>query len=430
MTYTETTPSAVKEVAKNEHITSLLWILPEPYLLFLHKPATFIPTHPWQSNHCSTSAQTQQHDHLTFHSLPTPQHATIAHTPPAIGTDINITGPPPSPKTYQSDAEDILNTITANADNNLQRHERGKLGRMHKPSTPNTPFIHGDEVIGELYRRNMVLIPFTIDPWARFGPMLQAFLTTTHHPRQKPWRTTHTNSKYHRPNANLVYERASQPPCPLGILTSADIRWTQSVSPTRRTFFGNSYTAPTPSLHTLQLVGLSISKAYSSLLCNATRTFQRRSATIPMLFDCCLLVPMLILLTLLGLIQRHHPIDAENSANTSRGMVQFQHWASIGAHTGIGTAVMAFISSMGTCQVPIPVFALLRWRSSRASIGIAAMTFFSSMGMCQVPVPVLARSITNNGKYSLQILMNSIVLWKNVDKKVNTSEFESGYQYR
>ena len=30
----------------------------------------------------------------------------------------------------------------------------------------------------------------------------------------------------------------------------------------------------TPSVHTLQLIGLSISKAYSSLLCNATRTFQ------------------------------------------------------------------------------------------------------------------------------------------------------------
>ena len=134
------------------------------------------------------------------------------------------------------------------------------------------------------------------------------------------------NSKYHRPNANLMCERASQPPCPLGILTSADIRRTQSVSPTRRTFFGNSYTAPTPSLHTLQLVGLSIlSNVYSSLLCNPTRTFQRRSATIPVLFDCCLLVPMLILLTSLGLIQRHHPIDAENSANTSRGMVQFQY---------------------------------------------------------------------------------------------------------
>jgi hypothetical protein len=36
----------------------------------------------------------------------------------------------------------------------------------------------------------MVLIPFAIDPWARFGPLLQAFLTTTHHPPQKPWCTS------------------------------------------------------------------------------------------------------------------------------------------------------------------------------------------------------------------------------------------------
>jgi hypothetical protein len=82
-----------------------------------------------------------------------------------------------------------------------------------------------------------------------------------------------------------------------------------------------------------------------------------------MLFDCCLLVPMLIVLTSLGLNQRHLPNDAENSANTSTGTVQFQYWASIGAHNGIGTAVMAFISSMGTCQVPVPVLALPQWRS-------------------------------------------------------------------
>jgi hypothetical protein len=120
----------------------------------------------------------------------------------------------------------------------------------------------------------MVLIPFTIDPWAWFGPMLLVFLTTTHHPRQKPWHTTHTNYKYHRPDANLLYKRASQPPCQLGILISIDIRWTQSASPRRRTLFGNSYTAPTPSLHSLQLIGLSKSKAYSSLLCNATCMLQ------------------------------------------------------------------------------------------------------------------------------------------------------------
>jgi hypothetical protein len=36
---------------------------------------------------------------------------------------------------------------------------------------------------------------------------------------------------------------------------------------------------------------------------------------------------MLIVLASLGLIQRHRTIDAENSANTSTGTVQFQYWA-------------------------------------------------------------------------------------------------------
>ena len=83
MTSTETTPSAVKEVAKTEHITSLLWILLELYLLFLHKPTTYFLTHPWQSNNCSTSAPTPQHalSLSTFRSLPIPQPATTAYTP-------------------------------------------------------------------------------------------------------------------------------------------------------------------------------------------------------------------------------------------------------------------------------------------------------------------------------------------------------------
>ena len=154
-----------------------------------------------------------------------------------------------------------------------------------------------------------------------------------------------------------------------------------------------------------------------------------------MLFDCCLLVPMLIVLASLRLIQRHRPIYAENSANTSTGTVQFQYWASTGAHTGIGTAAMEFISSTGTCQVPVPVLALPRWSSfpvralakcpyqywhcrdgvhfqyrhlpsARTSIGIAAMEFISSPGTCQVPLPVLA------WLFAAQTV-NSIVLWKN-----------------
>ena len=154
-------------------------------------------------------------------------------------------------------------------------HERRKLGRTTKPATATTPPVHGDEVIGELYKKNMVLIPITIDPFARFGPMFQSFLTSTESRPQKPWFTTHRNNKFNRPYANLMYEHASKPPCTLGILTSADFFWKQSNSPTRRTFYGNSYTAPTPSIHTIQQLGLAISKSYSSLLTNATRTFHR-----------------------------------------------------------------------------------------------------------------------------------------------------------
>jgi hypothetical protein len=123
---------------------------------------------------------------ISFSPEPTSSHFCLYTT---IGADINITGPPPTPKT--SHPEDILNTITANADNNLQHHKQGKLGQMHMPATCTTPFIHGDSVISELYNKNMVLLRFTINPWARFGPMLQAFLATTHHPPQKPWCTTH-----------------------------------------------------------------------------------------------------------------------------------------------------------------------------------------------------------------------------------------------
>ena len=126
---------------------------------------------------------------------------------------------------------------------------------------------------------------------------------------------------------------------------------------------------------------------------HATAIFQRRrSATIPMLFDCCLLVPMLIVLTLLRLIQRHRHLPS--------------------ARTSIGNAAMEFISSTGTCQVPVPVLALPRWSS--------------------FPVRALGKCLYQYWHgYLLPKLVNSIVFWKNCDnKKENTSEFEYGYQYR
>jgi hypothetical protein len=120
----------------------------------------------------------------------------------------------------------------------------------------------------DLIRNKMVLIPFTIDPWCRFGPMPQAFLTTTQHPPQNTFRSD-------RPNASTMLKWATTPPCPcpLGILTSADQNWKLSRSPTRRPFFGHSHTAPTPSIHTIQQLGLTMTHAFSNLIRNGIRTF-------------------------------------------------------------------------------------------------------------------------------------------------------------
>jgi hypothetical protein len=181
------------------------------------------------------SDPTAQPFDISFNPNPTSLHCCPYTT---IGTDITITGttPPPPPKRQTS--EDIIQTNTANADHHLQMHERRKLERTTKPATATTPPVHGDKVIGELYNKNMVLIPITIDPFARLGTMsmFQSFLTSTESRPQEPWFTTHHNNKFNCPYANLMYERASKPPCTLGILTSADFFWKQSDSPTRRTF--------------------------------------------------------------------------------------------------------------------------------------------------------------------------------------------------
>jgi hypothetical protein len=116
----------------------------------------------------------------------------------------------------------------------------------------------------------MVLIPITIDPVACFGPMFQSFLTSTESRPQEPWFTTHCNNKFNHPYANLMYERASKPPCTLGILTSADFFWKQSGSPTR----GTSTITHTLRQHQVSTpfnnLASPFQKDRSSLLTNAT----------------------------------------------------------------------------------------------------------------------------------------------------------------
>ena len=68
-----------------------------------------------------------------------------------------------------------------------------------------------------------------------------------------------------RPNAKVMYERATSLPAPSGILLEADHHWkhTQRTQPTTQRFFGRSYMAPTPSITTIQQIGIGIAHAYS-----------------------------------------------------------------------------------------------------------------------------------------------------------------------
>ena len=135
--------------------------------------------------------------------------------------------------------------ITTNADSHLQKYERKKLGRTNKTDPSTSTITHSDTVIGDLLNRNMLLIPFAIDPLGRFGPLLQNFLFGQHAAPQLQFPPS-------RPNATQMYTKLLQYSSPKGILLLANHNW--SLHPTRR-FYGHSYLAPTPSITTVQSLG-------------------------------------------------------------------------------------------------------------------------------------------------------------------------------
>jgi hypothetical protein len=65
-------------------------------------------------------------------------------------------------------------------------------------------------------------------------------------------------------------------PCPIGILRTANTIWKSNKT---RQFFGYSYSSPTPSIHTIQQLGLGITKAFTAHIRNATRLLTTSPST-------------------------------------------------------------------------------------------------------------------------------------------------------
>jgi hypothetical protein len=109
----------------------------------------------------------------------------------------------------------------------------------------------------------MILLPFAINPHGRWGPITQHFLLHSETNLEYKFNTT-------RPNAKPMFHKVTTDPCPLEILQTADHIWK---STKQRNFFGYSYTAPTPSIFTIQQLGLGITKAFTTHIKNAIKNY-------------------------------------------------------------------------------------------------------------------------------------------------------------
>jgi hypothetical protein len=214
-----------------------------------------------ERKHIKTRDITAQPFDISFDPDPSISDTTHIQCPYlTIGADITITNSNVMSPTLNS--LDDVSSVTAFADAHLQRFEKRKLNRINKKdANDNNTTISGDQVIGDLLHQNMILLPFAIDPFGRWGPILQNFLLRSE---------TNLEYKFHatRPNAKIMFHKATSDPCPLGILRTADHVWKHTK---QRNFFGYSYAAPTPSTFTIQQLGLGITKAFTTHIRNAIK---------------------------------------------------------------------------------------------------------------------------------------------------------------
>ncbi len=232
------------------------------------------------------SDSTAQPSPSTFHSLPIPQHATIAHTPP-LGQTSKSPGPrlPQRPtnlmlKTFSTQSLPMQTTIF-NAMNtaNFLDVRTSPPPPPHLSSTVMTSSVNSTKKTWSLsispltpghglvpcYRHSSP--PPTIPPKKPGTPHTPTINITN----LMPTSCTNTNAPHnhhaHLGSSHQPTSNGNKLPCQHGC----------------RKFFGNSYTAPTPSLHTLQLLGLSISKTYtySSLIFNANPHMFQLHPTVP-----------------------------------------------------------------------------------------------------------------------------------------------------
>jgi hypothetical protein len=107
--------------------------------------------------------------------------------------------------------------------------------------------------LGTFLNQNIILVPLAIKPIGHFGSILQYFLFDI----QPTGPITFMQAE---PHATLMYSKIMRFPSPKRVLTLADHNW-QPTPPCQ--FYGHSYSAPIPTITTLQQLGLTLTKAFT-----------------------------------------------------------------------------------------------------------------------------------------------------------------------
>jgi hypothetical protein len=183
-----------------------------------------------------------------------------------VGGDVTIVKPVPStPALPNPDIATFIESVTATTESNLQTGERKKLVRTGtRPEIKDAGTgedVSGQEIIRQIAARNVVMMPWAIDPHGRLGPLFQRFLYDIV-PRQL---LTFSDGCMH---GRHIYMLGNTPPCPSGVVTSAYSRWKATAT---RKFYGGSYSAPTPTEYFDQQLGLAITKAFGMHLRRAEK---------------------------------------------------------------------------------------------------------------------------------------------------------------
>ncbi len=146
------------------------------------------------------------------------------------------------------------NNLQPIAEKHLQTIEWKNYLQNNEKDTITSETILGETVISELLQANTALFAFIVDPHGHWGPVTKKILLPI---------TIESGTKFlpNKPSAQSMYYRSTCSPCPTAILQTANIHW--ECNNTHK-FFDRSLTSPTPTIHTIQQLGLGILQVFAT----------------------------------------------------------------------------------------------------------------------------------------------------------------------